>query len=115
MLAYSNQHKGRYGVEPICRLLPIAPSTYHDATRRPGSARAVRDRQLKVEIIWIHAEHFGVYGARTVWRQLHREGSRWPAAPSSACWVSWGCVAPWVARPAGPPRRMRPPPDPRTW
>ena len=74
MIAYINQHRHRYGVEPICRLLPIAPSTYHDATRRPSSARAVRDRQLKVEITRIHAEHFGVYGARKVWRQLHREG-----------------------------------------
>jgi putative transposase len=84
MIAYINQNRHRYGVEPICRLLPIAPSTYHDATRRPSSARALRDRQLKVEITRVHAEHFGVYGARKVWRQLHREGSRWPAAPSSA-------------------------------
>jgi transposase InsO family protein len=57
--------------------LPAAadrPVHYHDATRRPSSARALRDRQLKVEITRIHAEHFGVYGARKVWRQLHREG-----------------------------------------
>jgi transposase InsO family protein len=74
MIAYINQNRHRYGVEPICRLLPIAPSTYHDATRRPSSARAVRDRQLKAEITRVHAEHFGVYGARKVWRQLHREG-----------------------------------------
>ena len=50
MIAYINQHRHRYGVEPICRLLPIAPSTYHDATRRSSSTRALRDRQLKVEI-----------------------------------------------------------------
>jgi transposase InsO family protein len=74
MIAYIDQYKHRYGVEPICRVLPIAPSTYHAAQRRPGSARAVRDRQLKAEITRIHAEHFGVYGARKVWRQLHREG-----------------------------------------
>ena len=74
MIAYINQNRHRYGVEPICRLLPIAPSTYHDATRRPSSARALRDHQLKVEITRVHAEHFGVYGARKVWRQLHREG-----------------------------------------
>jgi putative transposase len=73
MIAYINQHKHRYGVEPICRVLPIAPSTYY-ARRRPSSARAVRDRQLKAEIARVHAEHFGVYGARKVWRQLHREG-----------------------------------------
>jgi putative transposase len=74
MIAYIDRHKHRYGVEPICRVLPIAPSTYHAAQRRLASARAVRDRQLKAEISRVHAEHFGVYGARKVWRQLHREG-----------------------------------------
>ena len=74
MIAYSDQHRDRYGVEPICRLLPIAPSTYHAAKRRLPSARALRDEELKAEIARVHAEHFGVYGARKVWRQLHREG-----------------------------------------
>jgi putative transposase len=74
MIAYIDQHKHRYGVEPICRVLPIAPSTYYQHTKGPRSARAVRDAQLKVEIRRVHAEHFGVYGARKVWRQLHREG-----------------------------------------
>jgi putative transposase len=74
MIAYIDQHRDRYGVEPICRVLPIAPSTYYAATRRPASARAMRDAQLKAEIARVHAEHFGVYGARKVWRQLHREG-----------------------------------------
>jgi putative transposase len=74
MIAYIHAHKDRYGVEPICRVLPIAPSTYYHATRRPASARAVRDTKLKGEITRVHAEHFGVYGARKVWRQLHREG-----------------------------------------
>jgi len=74
MIAYIDQHKHRYGVEPICRVLPIAPSTYYDATRRPASARALRDQELKAEIGRVHGEHFGVYGARKVWRQLHREG-----------------------------------------
>jgi putative transposase len=74
MIAYIDKFKHRYGVEPICRVLPIAPSTYYAATRRPASARAVRDTQLKGEIARVHAEHFGVYGARKVWRQLHREG-----------------------------------------
>jgi transposase InsO family protein len=55
-------------------VLPIAPSTYYHAIGRPSSARAVRDAKLKAEIARVHAEHFGVYGARKVWRQLHREG-----------------------------------------
>jgi putative transposase len=74
MIAFIDEHKDRFGVEPICRVLPIAPSTYHDASRRPASARAVRDRKLRAEIARVHAEHFGVYGARKLWRQLHREG-----------------------------------------
>jgi putative transposase len=74
MIAYIDAHRDRFGVEPICQVLPIAPSTYYAASRRPASARAVRDTQLKGEIARVHAEQFGVYGARKVWRQLHREG-----------------------------------------
>ena len=74
MTAYIDDHKDRYGVEPICELLPIAPSTYYDAKRRPPSARAVRDEALKAEIRRVHVENFGVYGAEKVWRQLNREG-----------------------------------------
>jgi putative transposase len=74
MIAYIDAYKDRFGVEPICRVLPIAPSTYYDARRRPRSARRRRDQELKAEIRRVHAEHFGVYGVRKVWRQLHREG-----------------------------------------
>jgi putative transposase len=74
MIAYIDAHRDRFGVEPICQVLPIAPSTYYAASRRPASARAVRDTKLKGEIARVHAEQFGVYGARKVWRQLHREG-----------------------------------------
>jgi putative transposase len=74
MIAYTDANKDRFGVEPICQLLPIAPSTYYQHRKRRPSARAVRDAALQVEIRRVHAEHFGVYGARKVWRQLHREG-----------------------------------------
>jgi putative transposase len=74
MIAFIDRHKDRFGVEPICQVLPIAPSTYHAARCRPPSARRRRDQELKAEITRVHAEHFGVYGARKVWRQLHREG-----------------------------------------
>jgi putative transposase len=74
MIAYVDANKDRFGVEPICQLLPIAPSTDYAASRRPASARAVRGTRLKAEIARVHAEQFGVYGARKVWRQLHREG-----------------------------------------
>jgi putative transposase len=79
MIAFIDDHREAYGVEPICRVLPIAPSSYHahvaqriDAGKR--SARARRDAELKVEVQRVFAENFGVYGARKVWRQLRREG-----------------------------------------
>jgi putative transposase len=74
MIAYIDANKDRFGVEPICQLLPIAPSTYYQHRRRRPSARAVRDAKLRAEIRRVHADNFGVYGARKIWRQLHREG-----------------------------------------
>ncbi|GAA3224852.1 hypothetical protein GCM10020256_33980 [Streptomyces thermocoprophilus] len=68
-----------FGVEPICRVLSghglkIATSTYYAAKNRAPSARAVRDAELKAHISRVHADNYGVYGVRKVWRQLHREG-----------------------------------------
>ena len=79
MIAFIDDHRSAYGVEPICRVLPIAPSSYHAqvAQRRApelASARTRRDNLLKAEIRRVHAEHFGVYGVRKVWHQLRREG-----------------------------------------
>ena len=74
MIAYINANRDRFGVEPICKVLPIAPSTYYAACRRPPSDRRRRDQELKVEIRRVYDDNFGVYGARKVWRQLHREG-----------------------------------------
>jgi putative transposase len=79
MIAFIDEQRGAYGVEPICRVLPIAPSTYHahvarrvDPTRL--SARAKRDDGLMPEVRRVFEENFGVYGVRKVWRQLKREG-----------------------------------------
>jgi len=76
---FISEHKGVFGIEPICRVLsqhgcPIAPSTYYDAAGRPPCARAVRDEQLKAAITRVHADNYGVYGARKVWLALNREG-----------------------------------------
>ena len=79
MIAFIDDHRQAYGVEPICRVLPIAPSTYHahaakraDPSRLPERVR--RDADLKVEIRRVFEENFRVYGVRKVWRQLRREG-----------------------------------------
>jgi transposase InsO family protein len=79
MIAFIDENRDEYGVEPICRTLRIAPSTYyeHDVRRRrPERAppRVVRDAALKPEITRIFYENFQVYGVRKVWRQLLREG-----------------------------------------
>jgi putative transposase len=78
MIAFIDDHREAYGVEPICRLLPIAPSTYHARAGvrvdpAKGSARSRRDAELCVEIRRVHEANFGVYGVRKVWRQLGRE------------------------------------------
>src|SRR6476646_10309153 len=79
MIAFIDAHRAVYGVEPICRVLPIAPSTYcaHAARRADQSklpARARSDARLQVEIGRVYDENFRVYGVRKVWRQLDREG-----------------------------------------
>ena len=75
MIAFIEAHKERFGVEPICRVLQFAPSTYWSAKRRPSSDRARRDQRLLGEIRRVHTENFGVYGARKIWAQLNREGT----------------------------------------
>ena len=74
MVAFIDDHREDYGVEPICRVLQIAPSTYYDAKTRPPSARAVRDEQLKAHITAVWHANWRVYGARKVWRELRRQG-----------------------------------------
>ncbi len=78
MIAYIDEHRGQFGVQPICRVLAghgvaIAPSTYYAAKKRPAPARAVRDAWLTAEITRVFKESGEVYGARKVWLQLHRE------------------------------------------
>ena len=79
MIAFIDDHRGAYGVEPICSVLPIAPSTYRGpAVRRAdptkASPRAQRDVTLMAQIRRVHEGNFEVYGARKVWRHLGREG-----------------------------------------
>ena len=79
MIAFIDAHREALGVEPICKVLPIAPSTYrsHAALRRDpvkGSARARRDAALREKIRRVFDDNFQVYGVRKVWRQLNREG-----------------------------------------
>ena len=79
LIAFVDEHRSVHGVEPICRLLPIAPSTYHEhvARRRDPAklpARVKRDAELTAHIRRVWEQNFRVYGVRKVWRQLRREG-----------------------------------------
>ena len=79
MTAFIDDHRDVYGVEPICAVLPIAPSTYYKQKTRQAdpsrlAKRVRRDAALRMEIERVWHENRQVYGARKVWRQLHREG-----------------------------------------
>lgn len=78
MKRFIDENRGVYGVEPICKVLPISPSTYYaqvarevDPDKRP--AREKRDAWLRVQILSLWEENYHVYGARKVWRQLQRD------------------------------------------
>ena len=79
MVGFIDDHRGALGVEPICKHLPIAPSTYYDHQAKRAdpellSDRAKRDAELRPEIRRVFEANWRVYGVRKVWRQLGREG-----------------------------------------
>lgn len=79
MISFIDEHRPVLGVEPICKVLPIAPSTYYDTVAKRTdvdrlSVRARRDVGLKIEIGRVFDANYRVYGVRKVWRQLQREG-----------------------------------------
>jgi putative transposase len=73
VIRFIDTHRDRFGVEPICTTLQVAPSTYYAAKTRPLCARRLRDEELKGEIARVWGENFSVYGADKVWTQLNRE------------------------------------------
>ncbi|UWQ47293.1 IS3 family transposase [Leisingera aquaemixtae] len=79
MVSFIDMHRGEHGVEPICTVLPIAPSTYYEHLAQRAdparlSDRARRDAALRPEILRVFEENWRVYGVRRIWRQLQREG-----------------------------------------
>ena len=71
MVSFADECREAYGVEPICRMLPIAPSTYYEQKARQKDparlpARAKRDQELREEIRRVRRENFDVYGVRKV-------------------------------------------------
>jgi transposase InsO family protein len=87
MVSFIDEHRRSYGVEPICEVLPIAPSTYYEQKARQADpsrlpARARRDAVLREDIRRVWKNNFSVYGPRKVWRQLKRE-----EIPTARCTV----------------------------
>jgi putative transposase len=76
MTRYIDAYRDRFGVEPICWTLQVAPSSYYAARRRQPSARARSDAELGRKVLRVWADNYQVYGARKLWRQLQREGVR---------------------------------------
>jgi transposase InsO family protein len=79
MVSFIDDHREAYGVEPICSVLPIAPSVYYEQKAREADPRRLpqrllRERELRVEIERVWKENQSVYGARKVWKQMKREG-----------------------------------------
>lgn len=74
MTRFIEQQQGRVEVELICRALGASPSTYYAARNRPPCTRAITDAWLTAQIQRVFEDNYEVYGARKVWRQLHREG-----------------------------------------
>jgi hypothetical protein len=125
MKMFIEEHRGQYGVEPICRVLPNAPSTYraHAAGQADPTKlcdRARRDAELRPEIQRVRDENFQVCGVRKVWRQFSREGiavarrtvSRGARFPD---WCpTWGWPVSCVERHGKQRFPIRPRPAPRT-
>jgi putative transposase len=81
IVEYIDEHRERFGVEPICKVLraagvQIAPSSYYAAKVRPPSARSVSDAAVTETINAVHIENYGVYGARKMHAELRRKGHR---------------------------------------
>jgi len=74
IVEFIDEHRDAHGVEPICTVLQVAPSTYYSAKARPASARSVRDVALMAVIVTLWQANYRVYGVRKLWKALARSG-----------------------------------------
>jgi putative transposase len=74
IVEFIDEHRDEHGVEPICTVLQVAPSTYYSAKARPASARSVRDVALMAVIVTLWQANYRVYGVRKLWKALTRSG-----------------------------------------
>jgi len=104
---FIDTHRDRFGVEPICAVLKVAPSTYYAAKTRPPSARAIRDEELKPEIVRVYETNLQVYSADKVWDQLNKDGT-WAARCPVECGDRPRCSCGIVTRPGTNERTLFP-------
>ena len=76
MSAFVDQHRGRFGVEPICRTLGVSASAYYERASGRLSARRLEDERLLARIRELHAANYYAYGSRRMWKALVREGEQ---------------------------------------
>ena len=74
MTAFIDEHRGRFGVEPICRVLGVSASAYYHRATGQRSARAIEDERLLERIRELHAANYYAYGSRRMWKTLRRAG-----------------------------------------
>ncbi len=75
-MKFITSRRCRFGVEPICQALEVAPSTDYAAVGRAAPARRQEDKRLKSEVRRVHAQNLDIDGTRKVWHQMRREGFR---------------------------------------
>ena len=74
IVRYIDEHRDEFGVEPICSVLRVAPSTYYAAKHRPASARAIRDAVMIPILVALWQANYQVYGAHKLWKAALRAG-----------------------------------------
>ena len=78
MSRYVDEHRGRFGVEPICRTLDVSASAYYERAGGRRSERAIEDERLLERIQQLHASNYHAYGYRRMWKTLRRAGEQVP-------------------------------------
>lgn len=74
MSRFIDEHRGRFGVEPICRTMDVSASAYYQRATGERSARRIEDEQLLARIEQLQAANYYAYGYRRTWKALRREG-----------------------------------------
>jgi putative transposase len=121
--SYIEEHRERFGVEPICRTLEVSASAYYERAKGERSARAIEDERLLARIREIHERNYCAYGYRGMWIALRREGEEVgrgrvqrlmreaeiqgtsPGSTTTACTNPWATSLPWSSRANTLPRR----------